>query len=576
MSRRVTAPALRLAALAALAGGCGALGLSPDGFEAPPARACGSNDDCAADRAEVCRRPDGTGSPVADADAGTPSWDGICVLRSSRSAAEIYLEVRPTAGVALPVAQLGPISLAAGQNQELVVPAPAAIGGSVVYANPSRPVARARVRFRSRGLIPGRPQTFEVETGASGGDEGRFSRVLPSDAYQVTVLPPDLFVGDRLVPAPAERPFGDALTDVLSGLRTLTFEITGTDELLRFSGAVLDDAAAPVAGIEVWAIDARPAGSLLPTGGRTGPRRVSQPVRTDADGRFTLWLPRVPAGREPHLLELRFGPAAGDDFPSYAPGTRYELTEAFELPAPVVLERVRERVTVTGQVHDRAVSTVRVHTVDREAIGYEALARVDPTGAFTVSVPPGIYLASAQPDAEGAGLGVCVSRGEFRADGLTPVDIYCPPSRRLAGQVIGPRGEPVSGVVVEIARRADVLVAEVRRDQAVTGFNGHFAFEIGDGTYDFSLQPPPEARLPFQVLRALELSAAGTDSLLVVELGAPFELFGRLLGGALGEPLAATLEAYAVDPETGEPLLVGRGLSKADGSYSIVVPAAAR
>lgn len=560
-----------------LAGGCAEPG-SPDAYLPPSPRACGSDLDCTGERGEICRRPDGTGSPVADADAGVPVWDGICVIRSARSSAEIFLEIRPTADAALPTAQVGPVRLSAGQNQELVLPPPATVAGSVSYAGASpRPVPRARVRFRSRGLIPGRPLLFEAETGAHGAEAGQFTRVLPSDAFSVLVVPPDVQVGERLVGPPPERPLGDAYTDVLIGTRTLSFEISGTDELVRVSGAAVDRDGAPVEGIEVWAVDSRPGASPpRPSGPRLGARPLCQPVRTDAAGRFTLWLPRVAAGREPHRVQLRLGPPADTDFPSYAPAETWEITGSLELP-PLVLERVRERVQLRGVVRGRFVpTTLRVSTVDRESVGYETLATVDGSGAFMALVPPGIYVAAAQPDLRDGGLAVCASRGEFRADGSAPIQLECPQPGALSGRIIGPRGEPVPNVLVNITRRPDVLTRDLRSDQTVSDEDGYFRFSVGEGTYDFALHPAPDSRLPFQLLRNIQVAAGRPDSLLVVELGAPFELFGRLLLGALGAPVAASLEAYVVDPETNEALLVGRGLSKADGSYSIVVPAATR
>src|SRR5690606_30856821 len=110
---------------------------------------------------------------------------------------------------------------------------------------------------------------------------------------------------------------------VLSGLREFRFTITPPEAYVRVSGTVRrrtgPEEAAPVEGIEVWAVDAQAEGTLLPGNLKPGSKRLCQPVTTDAEGRYTLFLPALPTDGA-HHVELRLGPPAGGaDMPSYAP-----------------------------------------------------------------------------------------------------------------------------------------------------------------------------------------------------------------------------------------------------------------
>lgn len=583
------APAL-VALVALTLGGC--LFAADDGLsdrDAPPARAChDAARHCNTKLGEVCRKPDGSGSPQA-LPGEEERFDGICVIPAARSVREVFVEVRPEVTTGLPTMQLGPVSLAAGQNQELRLPEPARVSGTVLFAGmtPEQRVERAQVRFRSRPLIPGRPLSVDAETLSDPlpSRSGTFERVLAPGAYTITVQAPDL---DE-TRAPPERPFGDGYIEVESGQRPFQFEVSSRSDLIRLSGQVLVRTAeglVPAEAIEVWAMDARGMADKLVVSRQLLGTSLAQPVRTGRDGRFVLWLPRRP--REgAHELRLQFGPApdAAQPFPSFRLDQVFQVSESQELDAPIVLEGIGGRRDVTGVVLDMdglpvPGATVTFGTLDTEPFDFRASVQTGPDGAFRVQLYPGTYGAIAQPrkaletpNHPTLPLGLCPLGGELRVPADDPNDLSvqftCEQRRVLFGRVLVPSmpGEGAPHVVVEAVRRADGLVPALVREQTTTDATGQFLLALSPGIYDLTLRPAPSLKLPYKTVRGVDADQPG---LVVVELDRPFELFGQLVDAA-GRPVPGTVEAYAVD-ETGAASLVGRGLSAADGSYALVLP----
>lgn len=563
----------------ALSAGC-ALLFSPEPYgDLPPPRACQTDDQCVIARGEVCRRADGSGSPSVTDEGFT----GICVIPSSGSRGKVFLEVRPEAGSSVPTTQVGPIDLSLGQNQEISLPAPVLLEGEVLYqgALERRPVPRARVRLRSRPLISGRPLTFDTETVADRREtEGQFGRLVPQGVYTVTVQPPDV----EGVRVPPERQVEDLVVDA-SLRERLVLAVSHPSELLEFTAraAILNkEGKVPLAGAEVWAVDSgnpalkRSDGSdPLPT---PTVRLLTQPSVTAADGAFTLWFPRRPE-LEPHSFQLRFGPAPdGPQLPSFRPDQDHQLDKHTRMDEPIVLGRFEAERPVSGVVLDdrlQPVSGARVtfRTVAETPFVFSVTAQTDAMGLFDTALPPGRYHAVAQPPAGRLAHCPLGHEVEVAPDQEINARFYCETRRWLTGRVLDPLGVPVSGVAVDAVRRADETLPDELHEQSRTNADGDFRLFLAPGSYDLLLRPLPDSKLPYKTIRGIVVDDS-VESLLVVELDAPFELFGRLLGGEQTVPLGATLEAYAVTDE-GSTVLVGRGLSTSDGRYSIVLPASA-
>lgn len=591
------ARAAALVALAALAG-CAFAQMASKGA----ARACARDSDCSTARDEICRVTDGSGTPAPATDGGSLMTNaGVCVIPSGASVGEVFLEIRPLAAN-LPVTQLGPIRLADGQNQQLLVPATVSVDGLVVYhaTVPPQPVKRARLKFRQQSLIGDRPLVFEATSQADDGDApGRFTRQVPAGRYDLVVFPPQLPNID--IKAPAERPFVDGFdVSTLAG-RVNVLEVSNPNELVTFSGKATlqrDGRVVPAANLQVWAMGEAPARGSSPTGplAQVG-RPVAQPVTTDEDGRFTLWLPRTGDAGTAHKVRLQFGPGPdGAPFPTFLDPTVYEVDASGVKPAQAPTSAaIGTPIEVHGRVqyqdHGRtfglANARVTFRTTDEARFLYSLTVLTDGSGNYTASLFPEAYsaLALPPPDAEES-IGLCpLETGadtRVRPEDARERSFLCEQRFPLFGAIRDlDDTATVPGVVVEAVRRRDALVPDEIRARTTTDGHGTFALNLMRGLYDLTFTPPPDRKLAIKLVRNIQMPAsrdsggggAGSDSI-VIELDPPFELFGRLFRGDVSHPLGASIEAYAVGAD-GTSLLVGQAVSKDDGSYSIVLPASA-
>lgn len=567
----------------------------------PPPRTCISDSDCVSARREVCRLPDGSGSPLALNSAGSNAeartGGGICIVPGTPTEREVWLEIRPDRSTALPQTQYGPVNLGSGQNQELVLPKPAMVTGRVEDGATQQAVPGARVRFRTSPLIPGRPLTFDFESDTKRETEGRLTgRLLPAADYSVLISPPD--VGDTRTPP--ELPVETSLAGPLD--EELVFVVSNANELIRVTGTLLvqrDGDTIPAANVEVWAIDGHShrmkSMSSAPV---VGARALSQPVRTDASGSFALHLPRLPDSGE-HVFRLQAGGAVGGAaFPTFVTGEEFTVTASTELE-PLVLGTVEAPVLVRTLVVDAAhqpIPGARVTLRPVEApYTFVASALTNGKGEADVTAFPGTWTAVAQPPPN-TPYGLCQFDGPvefggddsgdgFSGDGITPeLVLVCPRAHRLTGHVLDHRlvasegvhrFVPVANVSVEAVRRPDEIFADEIHVQVRTGEDGTFDVAVSPGIYDVAFFPTSSSKLPFKHVQMLEVVEGEESSPLVVVLDEPFELFGQLFSGDSSRPVGGTLEAWAVDAG-GNALLVGRGIAQLDGSYSILLPGVAR
>jgi hypothetical protein len=251
--------------------------------------------------------------------------------------------------------------------------------------------------------------------------------------------------------------------------------------------------------------------------------------------------------------------------------------------APVrVRGRVRAR-RADGGLEALPGARVTFHTVDRARFAYSVTVIADEDGRYEASLFPEVYAALAvAPPESGVSQALCPPAGgpgELLADAAVEgYDFRCEARVALFG-LVRSRLVGVGDVAVEAVRRKDALVAEELRQRTTTDADGHFSVALPRGTYDLTLTPPRNAKLPTKLVRGLVLGERAGDGTsvvresIVVELDAPFELFGRLFSGDQSRPLAATIEAYSVDGEGAR--LVGQAVSAPDGAYSLVLPAQA-
>lgn len=548
--------------------------------EAPLPRTCfDASLHCDAARGEICRRADGSGSPVGPGKGEAQTFDGICVLAGVQGTGEVYLELQPT-DASSPRIQFGPVSLARGQNQELTVPSPVLVAGTVAYAQGTGGgVGGARVRFRSVPLIPGRSLVFETQSSQEADAVGRYQRLLPVGQYQVSVQPPL----QEEIKAPLERPFGHTPVEVARATDELDLQVTNPNALLSVSGQVLvrrDGQDEPAVGLHVWAMQAEP-DSLSARAGTGTP--LAQPALTGDQGRFTLWLPALPDSGEPHRLRLEVGPASeGERFPTFrVDDLTLEVATPLRLQAPVVLSRAGEDLamtTVVGQVTDPdgqpvALARVSLRTEETMPFAYSTTVVADEQGRYETTAFAGRYLASATAPESETPLGTCSHPGAIDAEPETTltVDLSCERRRYLYGQVIDARARPVPDVTVAADRRPDERSPDQLHAERITDGEGRFRLALTPGSYDFSFAPPASVAALKTIRRVLVDDHQG-DSLLVFALDPPFELFGQLVSDAVGQPLGGALEAWVVEP-SGSATLVGRGIAQRDGAYSIVLPA---
>lgn len=549
----------------------------------PLPRTCfDANLHCDVSRGEICRRADGSGSPVLPDKGQAETFDGICVLAGTQGSGEVYLELQPT-DASSPRIQFGPVSLARGQNQELTMPAPVSVAGLVTYAQneTTSGVGGARVRFRSVPLIPGRSLVFETQSSVEADALGRYSQLLPVGRYLVTVQPP---LQDE-IKAPLERPFGSTPVEIEAATDRLDLEVTNPNALLSVTGQVLlrrEGKEEPAVGLHVWAMVADPE-SLSARAGTGTP--LAHPALTNDQGRFTLWLPGLPADAEPYKLRLEVGPSSdGEPFPTFRVDDRtLEVAAPLRLQTPVVLSHEGDDLvmsTVQGEVRGPdslpvPLARVSLRTDESMPFAYSTTVVADEEGRYVAPVFAGRYLATATaPLTEGeTPLGMCAFAGAFDVvpELASTVDLVCEERRYLYGQVIDAKARPVPDVTVAAERRPDERSAEQLHAERITDADGRFRLALTPGSYDFSFAPPAGVAALKTIRRVLVDDRQG-DSLLVFALDPPFELFGQLVSDAAGQPLGGALEAWVVDANGGA-TLVGRGIAQRDGAYSIVLPA---
>jgi Carboxypeptidase regulatory-like domain len=394
--------------------------------------------------------------------------------------------------------------------------------------------------------ISDRAANVVAQTGAA----GVFALTFSASTWTVLVIPP--------APAPPIRPPPPAspLSSTVTGLAIV---LPAPGQLAHVGGSLLVSGS-PLAGALVTAVD----GSGQP---------LSAVARTDANGNFGLQLPPGPP-----VYFLNVGPdpkAAATDpavpaFPLHGPFTASALgvVDLGALPASA---------TLAGKVVDsrqQLVAGARVLALSLDPTGWviSRQTTTDPSGAFTMTVRAGTYAVEAAPDADPALPGV--SDEILATLPAAPLTIACPDKSQGTGVVIRPDGQRVgAGYEITALRLADRLVAARAMHATSTDAAGSFSI-VGDrGRYRVDVIPPAASGLPRKIV-SVELGIAGQITQLpTLRLPSAFTVVGTI-GSVAGQSpvVGATVDFFALDASGSHSVLIGSGLSDAQGRYRAVLP----
>ena len=283
-----------------------------------------------------------------------------------------------------------------------------------------KPVAGARVVLRP---TPGtRPASPNASHEAATGPDGRFEvRDLPAGLYELTARRQ----GYAPLTVPGLRvPSGSGSTD----LGTVIL-MTG----VAVEGRVVDPQGRPVPEAEV---------RLTPAGGlpaAPGPgEEPSPPVLTGPDGSF-----RIEDRRPGETVDL------GVQRAGYAPASAPGLRIPREQPVRIVLQPTATVEGSTVEPGGEPVSGALVLILPSDPVHPTRQARSDENGLFRIAdVTPGSFeIRATAPGRQEARL----INLEIRAgQSLQNVEVVLAPGAVLAGRILSPTGQPVSGAEVSL------------------------------------------------------------------------------------------------------------------------------
>jgi protocatechuate 3,4-dioxygenase beta subunit len=326
------------------------------------------------------------------------------------------------------------------------------LGGRVLSAD-SKPVAGARVELGVRAQN-GLQAAYSTNTDA----EGRFIfDAVPEGTFQMNVNGAG---GDRGM---AQVEGGD--TNVVFRFRAVPLGAGVSMPMMTFSGTVYDPSGKPDPGVIL---------TLMPG--------ASADVTSDAEGKFTIsWRPSLV---DEHLF-------TGRDLKG-----SFAATVSLDERATNVNLHLREALTLSGSVQDDKGAALKSATVRLMLTGPgfstgmdKQAAKLDEQGAFSFSVLPRGQTYSVSVTAPGFGW----ISAPVGADQTETASLQLPPirlqraDRALEGQVVGPDGKPVAGVMVTASGPGQPSASKS------TDANGHFAFKVCEGTVHVAASVPRNA-----------------------------------------------------------------------------------
>lgn len=333
-------------------------------------------------------------------------------------------------------------------------------------------------------------------------------------------------------------------------LRTITGEISR--ELL---GGPLDLLSEPVEGAIVTALG-------------TGSQFRATEAVTDEDGHFQL---RLPPGEE--RFDILIAPGPDNLFIPYASFSEAieETTTEVSLSlgewlldlVPLSLELLTE--TISGEEPNWSDYRVNI----RRSLGLGELLltpEVDDQGRIETDILSGSYDIEIITPPGDPWSSATTQTGLL--DGLTGLEVELESRHQLSVSAVSAHGQPVVDTRTTIARTPDLnFVEQASRSDGA----GQFSIWVDPGDYRIALFPSSASGLP-RHHQDIIFPADTEDSALTIELESPMVVTGQLSTDAGEVVSATTIEAFQIGPG-GEPMIISKGRSRADGSFRMVLPA---
>jgi hypothetical protein len=528
--------------------------------------------------------------------------ENACFAQTSRGEFAAELFAPQSRSDMLARAEIQMLGISADNKTELMFAQSIEVTGRVLLRATDQASIAARLTFRRASRIPG-ASDYVVNVNAAAGKRAgemafqvRLLPNLPGESYEVTIYPDD----GTLVTPPAGQPPPSALAppqtiEDLSLTTSASFDVPLDRGGVRgVTGQVVDAVGVGIPGMIVRAYGQRTTSE---------PRElVSSTGKTDADGRFEIYLPTGRAG----LFDLRVTPgpgvrAASLERKGVRPATT-ALTSGLVAVEPVRYPAlplpVRYQLPVAGAdaaggrkpALGAAVSfrsTLLVTATDE--VTYETQTEVGTSGLAEVDLVPGVleqnrtYEVTVLPLAntlQGARWDATLSIGP-QGGVLAELDL---PSRVLvSGTVRDADGKPVNKVTVRPQLTSTFVpgsdLVGLRLPEVTTNEAGQFSVFL-DGQlagvaaeYDLELIPPGGSGLPRWSRD--RVSPPGDQSRVDLgDLALPAaSLVSGIVRDEMGAPVAdAEIRVYMRD---GSAMSRQRALAKSDaeGKIELVLPA---
>jgi hypothetical protein len=398
--------------------------------------------------------------------------------------------------------------------------------------------------------IPGRGATVFTQSDAV----GNFALTLAQSTWDVAVRPAGL-----------PPLLGAARVSTSVGALHLTFP--AGSELTNVTGKIVS-AGVAVPNVHVGAITS--AGEPL-----------GDSVDTDAAGAFALLVPKGPLG--PFYVQVGPKPDVPDStIPTFSPRfINAPNPPTTNLPVGNIDVGALPRATkVTGRVLDNTgtpLANASVHAVSTDVAEWILSREVttDAAGSYSMNLLEGHYIIEAVPDADPAQPALS---GEVPVvlPSTMPVDILCPPKAVGTGTVVRPDGRAAGDSFQIIATRLpDRLVTGRAGIATPTDASGTFRLIADPGRYRVEIVPPLDAALP-RTFVTVEIKGSGTTSspeaIGPLYVAPPLHLFGTISRRSGATPIAgAAVQFFALDSTRARAVLIGGGLTDANGAYHAVV-----
>jgi hypothetical protein len=497
-----------------------------------------------------------SGPALACSSTAQCSSDSVCFLGECRGSSSqltfVLAEVHAPSDQQLGVLQRIGIDLRRSALVDFQLQPLLSASGTVVQAvdgqpGVTTPVPGAGVVLTdSAPAIGDRTASILARTDASGG----FSLSFATSTWTLLVVPP--------APAPPIRPAPPA-SPLSSSITGLPIVLPSPGQLVHVGGSIAAGPSA-LAGARVAAVDA-------------SGQPLSVAATTDASGLFEL---QLPPGPPPYFLQIGPRPdAAATDtavpsFPLQGPSTSTTPSiDVGALPSPA---------TLAGTVLDlrqQPVAAARVLALGLEPTGWviSRQTTTDAAGAFSMTVRAGQYAVQAAPDIDPA-LPALSDEIQVTLPSPGPLTILCPDKSQGTGAVIRSDGQRVgAGYLINASRLPDQLVGARTARATSTDADGSFAI-VGDrGRYRLEVLPPSATGLPRKIV-SLDLGgAAQATRFPILQLSAPLTVVGTVSRAASqAAVVGATVDFFALDSSGTRSILIGSGLSDAQGRYRAVLP----